>query len=236
MKIIKVVHEFDPSSVEKEQEYSSIKNYKIDELLESSTNNLLVELDNIDEELSKQVKEIQLKAPFGARFLIENPLGTILKAAAAHQKKTTISIFARSLLYSFRGQVIEQSKSIEIISLKQAKEEYPKTRNLSIGTYTLHPRDSQMLTRLEYFHKNLAMEKDDELIVLLGRMGAKSLRIIEGDISHNSGKANVSANTLKVGGSIDIAMSKKLEKEKDLLVKFEGNAIELEPNLPDKSL
>lgn len=258
MKIIKVIHQVDPSKNQEEQEYFVLRNYKIHNYLNNNIDVFIKEFDNTEDKLRNILYTIKNKENTDNNFIKFLPkvtnwskaipfIGTELvlleelfkymsKDEFNTRKKSVIIDFMDKIFLSFIEEVTEKMKQVEIFSLKQAKVTFPKTRNLSIGTYTLHPRDSQMLTRLEYFHKNLAMEKDDELIVLLGRMGAKSLRIIEGDISQNLGKVNVNTNTVKVGGAIDIDVSKKLEKEKDLLVKFEGNAIDLEQNLLDNSL
>lgn len=59
----------------------------------------------------------------------------------------------------------------------------------------MHPYDESKLTLIEHYHRNLALEKDDELIVLLGKMGAKSsLTIVENDENKEQANLNADAN------------------------------------------
>lgn len=142
---------------------------------------------------------------------------------------------ASKLLSDIRSQIEE--KKVEILSLEAAREKYPSTHNLSIGTYTLHPYDSRKLTRLEHYHSSLALEKDDELIVLLGRMGAKTLKITDNESSEKSGSGGLGTTNLAVVGTgVDIALSQRMGAGKDLLVTFEGNIVDIDPNLLRKSL
>lgn len=142
---------------------------------------------------------------------------------------------ASKLLDDIRCQI--EDENVEILSLEVARQRYPTTHNLSIGTYTLHPYDSKKLTRLEHYHANLAFEKDDELIILLGRMGAKTLRITDSDSLKKSGSGNVGVNgVLVVDAGLGVGLSKKMETGKDLLVTFEGNTVEIDPTLLKRSL
>lgn len=142
----------------------------------------------------------------------------------------------RKTIKDILQDITSQMESVEIISLEAARDKYPRTRNLSIGTYTQHPRDSLRLTRLEHYHKNLALEKDDELIVLIGRMGAKSLRIMEIDTAQQSGFIKTEVDTVLADAKGGANLSSKVEKNKDLVVTFEGNVIDIDSNLLDNFL
>jgi hypothetical protein len=132
--------------------------------------------------------------------------------------------------------IYSHSQKLRVVSLNTAKIEYPRTQNLSIGTYTLHPYDRSRLTRLESYHTNLAMEKDDELIILLGKMGAKNIRIMEQGSKSKSadGKIDIENLAIDIKGKLDI--SQRTINENDLLVSFEGNIVDIDPNLLVNSL
>lgn len=257
MKIVKVTHDDTFLNKAKSLKNFQIENYNSDSVIEQFVTNkewlkrlttILTSISTSDIEFAatnnrnptfseKTVKAID-------RFNQLNPMSILLYRGLNAIKDEDFNNCQQRALFKILNElsvsivrdIYENSKKVETISLERARETYPETRSLSIGTYTLHPRNSKMLTPLENFHKNLAMQKDHELIVLLGKMGAKSLRRIEGDISENLGKANVSANTVKVGSSVDIDIFEKIGKEKDLLVEFEGNVVNLQPNLLDNSL
>lgn len=137
---------------------------------------------------------------------------------------------------SILEDILEQLDKPEVINLDIAKARYPKTNNLSVGTYTLHPYDSQKLTRIEHFHRNLALEKDDELIVLLGKMGAKSVRIIETDAQKKVGGGNLKTDVFSLDAQIGVNLSGSTERSTDLLVTFEGNVVDIDPHLLETSL
>jgi hypothetical protein len=137
---------------------------------------------------------------------------------------------------TFVQDALEQLEKIEIITLEEAKDKYPNSSFLSVSTYTLHPMDGKRLTRLENFHKNLAMEKDDELIVLLGKMGAKSIRIVESNTDQKSGSAKIGLETLELGSQATTGISNKIETGRELIVNFAGSDVEIDPNLLKSSL
>ncbi|QTA88976.1 hypothetical protein [Desulfonema magnum] len=144
--------------------------------------------------------------------------------------------FVKEVIPILSKDISEQSENLEIISIEKAREKYPKTSNLSIGTYTLHPYDGGRLARLEHYHKNLALEKDDELITLLGKMGAKTLKIIERNVQHNSGSGGVKAETIPADAKTNLNLSQQSEKIKELIVTFEGNIVEIDSDLLRNSL
>ena len=88
---------------------------------------------------------------------------------------------------------------------------------------------------MENYHK-LAFEKDDELIVLLGRMGAKTVKIHETGSSGMSGKGSLNADNLLRGFDVNAKFSKEDEHSKELIVTFEGNVTDIPKNLLEQSL
>ena len=109
-------------------------------------------------------------------FILKNlgdSSGVFASKSTKDKQKLLTKVAIRQTAENLIAEILKNLKRVDVISLEKAKELYPETRNLSIGTYTLHPRSRFCLTRVEHYHKNLALEKDDELIVLLGRMGAR---------------------------------------------------------------
>ncbi|MDZ8241912.1 MAG: hypothetical protein RMZ69_33045 [Nostoc sp. ChiQUE01a] len=241
MKIIKVVHGKPISDIEAEKKLFSIQNYNVENFLSQQEVVII-------EETQKQFKKIleaQGKSNFNVTDWLVIPFMPSVQFVVAGIKHLTTEkerqeafakLVMRKTIADILTDIVSQVEKVEIISLETARNEYPRTRNLSIGTYTLHPRDSLRLARLEYYHKNLALEKDDELIVLLGRMGAKSLRIMEIDTEQQSGSINMKVDTVSVDVKGDTNLSNKFEKSKDLLVTFEGNVVDIDPKLLENSL
>lgn len=244
MKIIKVVHASTANNLEAEKESFLIHTYNFEMFLTEQETEII-------EETKKQFKKIletQYKhkpnSPEALISILIPTVSLILLGAQGlkyfntegERQEAFARLAIRRAISNLFQDMIDQLERVEVISLQTARNMYPRTRNLSIGTYTLHPRDSLRLTRLEYYHKNLALEKDDELIILLGQMGAKSLRIMEIDTQEESGGINLDIETVSVNIKGDASLSSKLEKSKDLLVKFEGNSVDINPSLLENSL
>jgi len=209
MKIVKVVHESRDENSEIEKQQATIQNY------------------NVNEFLYRELPRIKRNS-FDSPFFKEGDVWTI--------RSFPIDDFVYKAVYAVLDDIIKNLDNSEVITLETARAKYPKTNNLSVGTYTLHPYSSQKLARLEHFYKNLALEKDDELIVLLGRMGAKSVRIMELDTQQKTGTGSLKTEGVVMDAGVDVSLSGTIEQSSGLLVTFEGNVINIEPSLLETSL
>lgn len=246
MKIIKIAHANTTIDTEIEREYFKIKNFNIESFLLQEEAEIIEETQNIFEKILEEQNKPQPKTNF-IDFILNGPLPTdkIFDAginaietlfSQKERREAFAKLVIRKTIANILPNITSQMEKVEIISLEMARKKYPRSRNLSIGTYTQHPRDGLRLTRLEHYHKNLALEKDDELIVLLGRMGAKSLRIMEIDTDQHSGSVNTGVDTVLVDAKGGANLSSKFEKNKDLVVTFEGNVVDIDSNLLENSL
>lgn len=225
MKIIKVVHANDAGELNAERELFTINQYDVESFLSGNET-----LKQLDEEFSKEINSI-------VNTYIRNILLPPLSFFTPMKITMIAKIAIRRVIADLLQDIAAKSARIEVLSLEIAREKYPKTRNLSVGTYTLHPRESQQITRLEHYHKNLALEKDDELIVLLGKMGAKSLRIVESDSQEDSGSGSLVIDVVNIASTeSSMNLSRKVNGSKDLIVNFEGNVVDIDPDLLEKSL
>jgi len=221
MKIIQVIHGSSEKEIEQEQISLTFRN--IEGLLEKHLHSLQQET----------IKPFLTAITAASVPVLGQVFGLVKQLSATTKQKEHL----KEAISAIAEDINNRLKNVEAINLEVAKTQYPRTHNLSIGTYTLHPYDSKRLTRLEHFHKNLAFEKDDELIVLLGKMGAKTLHITESSFREQSasGKAHVSETILtNVEGSANY--SHKVGDGVDLLVSFEGNKVEIADDLLEHSL
>ena len=108
--------------------------------------------------------------------------------------------------------------------LEKARKIFPETVNLSANIYTVHPCNKYALIPVENFFANLALDKDNECIVLLGKMGAKSVHISRYSSEAASGSASgrFEGITHKVG--VGISVAKELSSQVDFVVEFVGNS------------
>lgn len=110
----------------------------------------------------------------------------------------------------------------EILSMSDAKKIFPETMELDEGVYARHPCNKYALVPVMDFHAKLAMDKATECIVLLGRMGAKSVCVsrTKGEMSDVEGGAGASiyGYNAKINSALASAMKSKME----LRVVFQG--------------
>ena len=226
MKIIKVTH--NDIEIDIEKQYLSVENFNVNEFLKKNRSKIKENKSFI----SFLTKAIKRPKSFSEIIIpLKSEIVTVNKASEEY-----LDEIIRASINLFLSHIKDQLDYIEGLSLETAKKKYPNTKNLSIGTFTLHPYDYKRLTRIEHYHQNLASEKDDELVVLLGRMGAKTLRIIESDGKQRSGSGNIDVEFASVEARSDLKMTKEMAKNKELVVTFEGNIVDIAPDLLAKSL
>lgn len=220
MKIVKVVHADSIKELNREREEFSLQTFDIENFI------------------TEQVENWRSREPIWkshAKLLGLGIIGGVAMLAikmTGNQAEGYIKTSCKKLFSTLQ----EAIAGAEVLPLDVAKQTYPRTQSLSVGTFALHPFDSKRLTRLEHYHTNLAMEKDDELVVLLGKMGAKTVRIVEVDMEKksSSGKLGVEEVTTGVTGQFNV--SQYTETGKELIVNFEGRDVETDPHLLNSSL
>ena len=107
----------------------------------------------------------------------------------------------------------------EVLSLPEAEAFFPETpvKMAEGGVYARHPCNPYALVPIENFHASLAMDKAVECVVLLGRMGAKSVRVsrMNGKKLDAGGGAGFAAcgYNAKVNGELVSGMQSKMNME-----------------------
>jgi len=212
MKIVKVVHAARDQKIELEKQQVTLQSYSVDDFLKK-----------YEESIWGNTSPILLHGIMqsdGDENAIKSALRPVIRYTAS------------KLLQALR----DTYEDVAIISLASAKKKYPQTYNLAIGTYALHPCKNDMLTRLEHYHSDLALEKDDELIVLLGKMGAKVIRITESETQDKAVGGQVGVEKMIVNVGFNAGVSQKIEKGRELEVTFEGGNFDVNPDLLKTSL
>ena len=134
-------------------------------------------------------------------------------------------------------KIPEQSDDwVQYYLLSDVRQVFPHSNNICVGSYTLHPFDSKKLVLLEHYHKNLASEKDDELIYILGLMGAKRVVIVEQEYGKKTININVEASVMAFRGSSSIGIDKQFSIYKSIEVLFQGQSDGIKNDILDKSL
>jgi len=126
--------------------------------------------------------------------------------------------------------------SLEIYSVEQAKQLFPLTRNLTVGTYIRHPKNSSILTPLDNFYSTLAEDKDHELIEVFGKLGAKELTIEECNISKIENNSSINADFNVGSANVKVDLEKKTDKGRKFKAIYSGNIVEIEENLLQNSI
>lgn len=228
MQFYKIVH----TDADLEDEYSKIRlrSYNVDKFLETHKGEINKVVNQVS--VANLAKNVGKGIPY-----ITSPIVDI-------KGLPNVSDMAEDIILREIGKIcnkmlenaIDGSNNITIVTLEDAKKRFPKTNNLSIGTYTLHPYNESKLTLIEHYHRNLALEKDDELIVLLGKMGAKSLTIVENDENKEQANLNGDANNDIIKANVGIGGAHHLIRGKELKVIYEGNNVDIDSELLNDSL
>lgn len=172
---------------------------------------------------------------FGQYRLVGNPNQRIYFSINDEDKLRVllghIAIIANSIMPKPFYQVIDgddddgAKAGCRTLSLAEAKLIFPETvnaRDIRAGVYAIHPGNAYALVPLKDYFATLVLDKGAECIVLLGKMGAKSVRV-----SRTNGEVNL------VGGELGAAVAgrgasaggryKSVEKSRvDFDVVFEG--------------
>ncbi len=135
------------------------------------------------------------------------------------------------------GDTFDKIDCCEVLDIATAGKFFPETLNLAEGVYAKHPCNPYALVPVANFFANLATTKDCECIVLLGRMGAKSVHV-----SRTEGEAiNVGVGgkgySMGYGAHADAELAKGMKAKRDLKVVFSGNSrVEPSPTLLENSI
>ena len=95
---------------------------------------------------------------------------------------------------------------------------------LEEGVYAKHPCNQYALVPLQDFHASLAMDKTIECIVLLGRMGAKSVHVSRTDGEKLDAALRQEVSVKGINAAVNAALIKGMNSQMDLDVEFFGNS------------
>ncbi len=235
MKAVRIVHAATAEETELEKAVSVLQSYDVKEFLAAHGSGITEHSKAFEvPALPEETKLPRRRAARAAARVAGTSLATIRQAAGMREYciQRAMKETAELVLQDLRARLSD----IEVVSLDTARERYPRTHNLSVGTYTLHPCDAQRLAQLEHFHRSLASEKDDELIDLLGKMGADTVRIVERDEDEWSAAGGAEIEKVLVSGEASVSLSKRISRDRELLVVYKGTNVEIDPNLLANSL
>jgi hypothetical protein len=131
----------------------------------------------------------------------------------------------------------EMEDACEMLSLNEARQIFPETMNLVEGIYAKHPCNPYALVPLADFHSRLAMDKVTECVVLLGRMGAKSVCVsrAKGELSNVEGGAK--ASVYGYNAEINATLASAMRSRMDVKVTFSGRSnVDISPSLLENSI
>ena len=147
--------------------------------------------------------------------------------------KSTMSIYQVVV-----DEGIETKAGCIKISLSKAKDQFPDSTSICAGFYTIHPCNEKALTPIENYFTNLALDKENECIVVIGKFGAKSVHIIrkENNKKSNETSSDLSVKKVKLDANAGAQLSKELTSEVDFKVEFQGNITNFSADILKKSL
>jgi len=233
MRVVKVVHATTADQTELEKAISVLQAYDVNEFVATHGPDIMEHSKVFDMPAPAEEDEPSGRRARRALARVADTSYKAIRQAAAMREHCIERAMKKTAEHMLQDLCTRLSR-IEILSLDAARERYPRTHNLAIGSYTLHPCDPRRLAQLEHFHRNLASEKDDELIDLLGKMGADTVRIVEREEEQMSATGKIEMETIPVGP--ELSLSKRISRDRELVVVYEGTDFEIDPYLLENSL
>jgi len=118
----------------------------------------------------------------------------------------------------------------------KANKRFPHSKDLASGFFTDHPVDELALIPVQNYFTNIALNQDDERVVLLGKMGAKSVHITKIDESKTGNTTEVKAGFKNVNAHVGLSIGSELQNFSELMVKFEGNVSDISSDILKNSV
>ena len=135
------------------------------------------------------------------------------------------------------ADVEDPENGCEVLSLAEARKIFPETMDLDEGIYARHPCNKYALVPVMDFHAKLAMDKATECIVLLGRMGAKSVCVSRTKGEMSDVEAGAGASMYGYNAKINSALASAMKSKMELRVVFQGRSkADISPYLLENSI
>jgi hypothetical protein len=144
----------------------------------------------------------RLVDPKGYRYLdCDTAEMTRFFEAVIRKEQNCASMLIYRVIHDREQGNIDTRGNYEVLSMREAQEEFPRTVDLTVGFYTIHPKDEQVLVPILNYFSSLALSQEDECYNLLRQMGATKVEISRYDESR---KNNKSAADVSVIGFVDV--------------------------------
>jgi hypothetical protein len=142
-----------------------------------------------------------------------------------------------TVYYLYTGNEFIDKRDCKNISFPEAKLRFPRTDNLAPGFWTIHPLDKAALVPLQGYFSNLALDKENECILLLGKMGAKNVHIKKIDKNSFSNKTEVDTKVpVYFTANGKLSVSNNTSSLNEYTATFQGNHDNFDKNLLQNSI
>jgi len=147
------------------------------------------------------------------------------------KKKKTMIIY--HLVTNTKVDIYEDCEGLTV---KEAYEKFPHSKDLASGFFTNNPFNELSLIPVEHYFANIVLNRDDECVVLLGKMGAKSVQITKFDGSKTKGGGKGEAGISEINARVGMSISNELQNFSELIVKFQGHVSDISPDILNNSV
>ena len=138
--------------------------------------------------------------------------------------------------YLYTGKEFIVKRDCKNLSFSEARLRFPQTENLVPGFWVLHPLDENSLIPLSGYFENIALDKENECVFLLGRMGAKNVHIKKIDRNNMSNVTEVGVKVpIYFNGNAKASVSQNFSNINEYTAVFQGNSGDFDRNLLQKS-
>ena len=112
----------------------------------------------------------------------------------------------------------------DMLPMSEARKMFPETMQLAEGIYAKHPCNQYALVPVADYHASLAMDKAIECVVLLGRMGAKSVHVLRTDGEKVDAGVGMGVSVNGINAAVNAALVNGMKSRMDMKVVFSGDS------------
>lgn len=142
-----------------------------------------------------------------------------------------------TVYYLYTGKDFIVKRDCKNLSFPEAKLRFPQTESLVSGFWTTHSLNKNSLVPLPGYFGNIALDKENECISLLGKMGAKNVHIKKTD---KNSLCNMTEVNVKVpvyfSDDAKASVSQNFSNVNEYTAAFQGNNGDFDRNLLQNSV
>lgn len=167
---------------------------------------------------------------FGQYRLVGSPNQRVYFSINNEQKLRTVLVYivmlgdVKPFYRVVDGDDCTPENYCAILPLSEARKMFPESMKIVAGIYAKHPSNQYALVPVADYYASLAMDKAIECVVLLGRMGAKSVHVLRTDGEKLDVGVGMGVSVNGINAAVNAALVNGMKSKMDMKVVFSGDS------------